>query len=232
MADYYYPRDTGACRYPVPIGGHELPPLPYAYNALKPVISERTLKIHYDRHHRSYVEGLNRAELTLAEIRQNRDYCNEESLLKHWVRELAFNGSGHILHSIFWAIMTPRSTGQLGPETWRQINKVFGSFEGFKQQFINAAVVVEASGWGVLVWNPAWGRLEVLTAEKHQNLTEWGSIPVLVVDVWEHAYYLDYQNRRAEYVNDWWTLVDWAEVEYRLLLAMQTRVPLGRCREL
>ena len=95
-----------------------------------------------------------------------------------------------------------------------------------KEQFTEASIQVEASGWGVLCWVPSWGRMEILIAEKHQNLTQWGAIPVLVVDVWEHAYYLDYQNRRADYVRAWWRLVNWAEVERRLRLAMRARVPL------
>lgn len=224
MTDIY----TDGRRYPVPIGGHELPPLPYAYSALEPLISEKTLRIHHDRHHLSYVEGLNKAELRLMEARQSGNY----SEIKHWQRELAFNGSGHILHSIFWTIMTPISTGQPGAETGRQLVNSFGGFEPFKEQFTEAAINVEASGWALLVWNPAWGRLEILTAEKHQNLTEWGSIPIMVVDVWEHAYYLDYQNRRADFVKAWWSLINWEEVECRLLVAMQTRIPIYSCHGL
>ncbi|MDD2422365.1 MAG: superoxide dismutase, partial [Heliobacteriaceae bacterium] len=145
---------------------------------------------------------------------QRKDF----SLVKHWERELAFHGSGHILHSIFWTVMAPPgSGGRPGPETTRQIKGYFGSLGAFKEQFSTAAVNVEASGWAVLVWQPAWGRLEILTAEKHQNLTQWGCIPILVLDVWEHAYYLDYQNRRQNYVNSWWQVVNWYEVEWRLM---------------
>jgi len=123
--------------------------------------------------------------------------------------------------------MTPQGT-PAGPctETWRQITGYFGSLDAFRQQFIEAAIKVEASGWAVVIWNPSWNHLEILTAEKHQNLTQWGGIPIMVLDVWEHAYYLDYQNRRADYVKAWWQLVNWAEVERRLLLAMRTQVPL------
>jgi len=204
--------------YTVPIGQHKLPPLPYPYNALEPIIGSDTLKLHHDKHHKAYVEGLNKAELELQRARQEGDY----GLVKHWERELAFNGSGHILHSIYWTIMAPVNCGgQPGPYTTDQIIKSFGSFQGFKEQFINASAQVEASGWGILAWNPAWRRLEILTAEKHQNLTAWGVIPILVGDVWEHAYYLDYQNRRKEYLENWWKLINWYEVERRLLLAMQ-----------
>jgi Fe-Mn family superoxide dismutase len=213
--NYWAPR-------PIPPGGHRLPPLPYPYNALEPVISSTTLRIHHDKHHQSYVEGLNKAEMKLVEARRSGDF----SLVKHWEREIAFNGSGHILHSIYWATMTPEGPSRPYSETARQINWYFGSFEAFREQFTQAAIQVEASGWCVLVWNPAWGRLEILSAEKHQNYTQWSGIPILVVDVWEHAYYLDYQNRRGDYVQAWWQLVNWNEVERRLLLAMGTQVPL------
>ena len=208
-----------------PPGGHHLPPLPYPYNALEPVISATTLQIHHDHHHKSYVEGLNKAEIKLVEARKKGDF----TLIKHWERELAFHGSGHILHSIYWTVMTPvGSGGQPRTQTRNQINNYFGSVSAFQHQFIEAAINVEASGWAVLVWEPSWGHLEILNAEKHQNLTQWGSIPILVLDVWEHAYYLDYRYRRADYVKAWWQLINWYEVERRLLLAMQAQIPLIR----
>lgn len=209
----------------VPPGQHKLPPLPYGYDALQPIISSTTLRIHHDKHHKAYVDGLNKAELKLVELRRIDDF----DLIKYWENELAFNGSGHILHSIYWTIMAPIGTGgRPGRETLNQINRYFGSFNAFQRQFTNAADKVEASGWTVLTWQPTWRRLEILQAEKHQNLTQWSGIPILVVDVWEHAYYLDYQNRRQEYINAWWNLVDWNEVERRLLLAMGGQVPMTR----
>lgn len=207
----------------VPLGQHRLPPLPYPYDGLEPVISRTALKIHHDKHHQSYVNGLNEAELKLARARSEGDY----SLVKHWERELAFHGSGHILHSIFWTVMAPTPSPRVGPETYRCVSAYFGGFAEFQRQFSEAAVQVEGSGWAVLIWQPAWGRPEVLMAERHQDLTQWGGIPILVLDVWEHAYYLDYQNRRQEYVNAWWQLVNWPEVERRLRLAMRTHVPLS-----
>ena len=207
----------------VPLGGHKLPPLPYPYNALEPVISSTTLRFHHDHHHKSYVEGLNKAEIKLAEARQKRDFA----LIKHWERELAFHGSGHILHSIYWTVMAPiGGGGQPGILTQNLIINYFGNLPVFQEQFTNAAVNVEASGWAILVWQPAWNRLEILTAEKHQDLTQWGGIPILVLDVWEHAYYLDYQYRREDYIRTWWQLVNWQEVERRLLLAIKARIPL------
>lgn len=207
----------------IPPGQHRLPPLPYLYNALEPVISERTLRIHHDRHHKSYVEGLNDAEINLVQVRRTNQY----EFIKYWENELAFNGSGHILHSIYWTVMsTPEKGGRPGLLTMEQINNYFGSFDGFKAQFKNATGKVEASGWGILTWQPTWRRLEILQAEKHQNLTQWSGIPILVCDVWEHAYYLDYQNKRSEYIDAWWDLVNWYEVEKRLRFAVNGLVPL------
>lgn len=204
-------------------GMHRLPPLPYPYNALEPVIGEETLRIHHDRHHKSYVDGLNRAEMYLVEARKT----NDMEYIKYWENELAFNGSGHILHSIYWTVMAPLGTGgQPGPQTVAHVNQYFGSIEAMKNQFIEATQKVEASGWGILTWQPTWGRLEILQCEKHQNLTQWSGIPILVCDVWEHAYYLDYQNKRADYVNAWWQLINWNEVERRLTLAIRGQVPL------
>lgn len=205
-------------QFMVPPGQHQLPKLPYAYNALEPVISSQLLRIHHDEHHKTYVEGLNKAELKLVKARQKQDF----SLVKHWERELAFHGSGHILHSIYWTSMAPLGNRWETPGslTLTQINNYFGNITAFREQFIAAAINVEASGWALLVWQPAWGRLEILTIEKHQDLFQAGSIPILVIDAWEHAYYLDYQNRRKDYVNAWWQLVNWYELERRLEQAM------------
>ncbi|WP_188398850.1 superoxide dismutase [Sporomusa sp. GT1] len=214
--------DQALGRY-VPPGKHKLPPLPYPYNALEPIISADTLKIHHDRHHQTYVDGLNKAELALVRARERNNFTS----VKYWENELAFNGSGHILHSIYWTVMAPAGCGgEPGPCTSREINKYFGDFDSFLEQFTNAAIKVEASGWGILVWNPAWKHLEILTAEKHQNLTQWGTIPILVVDTWEHAYYLDYQYDREAYVRAWLELINWFEVENRLILAMEGQLPL------
>ena len=206
----------------VPIGGHVLPPLPYPYDALEPYISRETLKLHHDKHHLAYVNNLNRAERKLAAARQARDF----SLIRFWETEIAFNGSGHILHSIYWTNMRPGGPAQPGPFLSRQIDIAFGSLDAFKDQFLAAANAVQGSGWGILVWNPAWGRLEILQAEKHENLTQWGAIPVLVADVWEHAYYVDYRTERRRYLDAWWNLVNWEDVERRLLLVMGAQVPL------
>nr|WP_286170511.1 superoxide dismutase [Bacillus sp. NTK071] len=194
----------------VPVGGHTLPPLPYAYNSLEPSISERIMRLHHDIHHQSYVDGLNKAELALQEARKNENF----DLIKHWERELAFNGAGHYLHTLFWRIMSPNGGTPTG-RIVKEIKKSFGSFNQFKQQFTNAANKVEGSGWAILVWSPVSRRLEILQGEKHQNLSQWDVVPLLALDVWEHAYYLQYENNRKQYIDNWWKVVNWEEVNKR-----------------
>ncbi|WP_145336139.1 Fe-Mn family superoxide dismutase [Paenibacillus xylanexedens] len=196
---------------PVPIGGHTLPPLPYAYNALEPHIDELTMRIHHDKHHQSYVDGLNVAEKKLAESRKKNNF----ELIKHWERELAFNGAGHYLHTIFWTIMNPAGGGKPAGMLAEQIKRDFGSYEAFKNQFTEAANKVEGSGWAMLVWSPRAHRLEILQAEKHQNLSQSDIVPLLPLDVWEHAYYLKHQNERKKYIEDWWNVVYWPAVAER-----------------
>jgi Fe-Mn family superoxide dismutase len=196
---------------------HELPPLPYPYDALEPFIDEQTMRLHHDIHHAGYVTGLNNAEAKLAEARAAGDF----GLVKHWSREAAFHGSGHLLHSIFWPNMIAASEAKTAPDGAfaEAINRAFGSFEAFKAQFVAASIAVEASGWGILAYRPADDALVILTAEKHQNLTQWGVIPLLVLDVWEHAYYLKYQNRRGEYVKNFFNIINWDDVAARYAAA-------------
>lgn len=196
----------------VEIGAHQLPPLPYSYNALEPVIDEETMRLHHGKHHAAYVNGLNEAERSLAEARAKGDF----QYIKHFERELAFHGSGHILHSIFWQNLSPQGGGLPKGKLATAITRRFGSFDTFKAQLSAASKAVEGSGWGVLAYVPIFGTLEVLQAEKHQDLTQWGAIPLLVIDVWEHAYYLKYQNRRAEYVDKLFDIINWKDVAERL----------------
>ncbi|WP_078596977.1 superoxide dismutase [Evansella clarkii] len=190
----------------VPVGGHKLPELPYSYDALEPYIDRRIMELHHSKHHQSYVEGLNKAEKELQQQRNQRKF----ELIKHWKRELAFNGAGHYLHSLFWNAMSPKGGGEPEGAIARQINKDFNNFSTFKLQFSEAAKNVEGGGWAILVWQSQAGRLEILTAEKHQNLSQWDVIPVLPLDVWEHAYYLQYENDRGSYVTNWWNVVNWS----------------------
>lgn len=200
---------------PVPIGGHKLPPLPYSYKALEPHIDEKTMRIHHDKHHQSYVDGLNKAEKKLEEARKTGDF----DLVKHWERELAFHGAGHYLHTLFWDVMSPKGGGKPQGELLEEINRSFGSFDAFKKQFTEAANKVEGGGWAILVWSPRSHRLELLTAEKHQNLSQWDVVPLLPLDVWEHAYYLKHQSNRDAYTKDWWNVVNWPYVADRFAKA-------------
>ena len=190
---------------------HELPSLPYDYNALEPYIDEQTMRLHHDKHHLGYVNGLNAAEARLAEARESGDF----SLIQHFERLAAFHGAGHFLHSIFWPNMAPAGKGGGGEPTGaltRQIVADFGSFEAFKKHFAAAATAVEGNGWGILAYRKTDDRLVILTAENHQKLTQWVTTPLLVLDVWEHAYYLKYQNRRAEYVGNFFHIINWDNV--------------------
>lgn len=206
LEDYF---ETNRGENSITLGKHKLPPLPYAYDALEPYISEEIMKLHHLKHHQSYVDGLNKAEV---KIYKNK---NNDELLKHWMREQAFNGSGHYLHTIFWYNMTPNGGGRPKNPLLKQINQDFGSFANFKSLFSKAAESVEGVGWAMLIWEPRAGRLGIQTAEKHQMFSLWDTIPLLVLDVWEHAYYLQYENKRSEYINNWWNVVNWSDVQNR-----------------
>ncbi|MCA1320804.1 superoxide dismutase [Bacillus tianshenii] len=195
----------------VPIGGHKLPPLPYAYNALEPYISRDIMELHHLKHHKSYVDGLNNAELKMKEARETGNF----DLIKHWEREAAFHGSGHYLHTMFWGNMAPNGGGQPKGRLLQQINQDFGGYGNFKKHFTEAADKVEGVGWALLVWSPRAHRLEILQTEKQQLFTQWDTIPLLGLDVWEHAYYLQYKNNRRDYIDKWWNIVNWRDVEKR-----------------
>lgn len=204
----------------VPIGKHKLPPLPYDYNALEPYISEDIMRLHHDIHHKSYVDGLNEAEKAL--------YGNkiDKGLIKHWMREQAFHGSGHYLHTIFWFNMTPDSKKEPTDDIRKLIDRDFGSWKKFKNLFTEAAKSVEGVGWAVLVWAPRSGGLAIQTVEKHQLFHLADSIPLLVLDVWEHAYYLQYETDKETYINNWWNVVNWNNVNERCQKARKVVWPL------
>jgi Fe-Mn family superoxide dismutase len=189
-----------------------LPDLPYKYNALEPAISEEIMRLHHDKHHAAYVNGANGA---LEKLEKGRAVGLKDVDVKAILRDLAFNASGHVLHSLFWTNMSPKAGGKPGGNLSDQINKDFGSFDSFKLQLSNAAKTVEGSGWGILAYDPLSEQLLTLQTEKHQNLTVQGSIPLLVLDVWEHAYYLQYKNDRGAFVDKLWDVVSWSDVEAR-----------------
>ena len=196
-------------------GEYVLPPLPYEPNALEPHIDEQTMRLHHDLHHKSYVDGLNAALSGMQKALDENDPSRVPSLAK----DASFHGSGHILHSIFWPNMSPKGGGAPKGDLAKAIDLSFGTFERFQTAFSTTASKVEGSGWGILAFEPLGRRLVVLQAEKHQNLTQWGAAPLLVLDVWEHAYYLKYQNKRADYVKAFWNVVDWGNVGERYVKA-------------
>ncbi len=194
---------------------HKLPELSYAYDALEPHIDAKTMELHHDKHHAAYVKGLNEAEAALAKARAANDFASVQALSK----KAAFHGGGHALHSLFWKVMAPAGKGGGGEpagDLAARITRDFGSFAAFKAQFSAAAVAVEGSGWALLTYRAEDDRLLVLQVENHQKLSPWDASPVLCLDVWEHAYYLNYQNKRADYVGAWWNVVNWAQVQKNL----------------
>lgn len=190
---------------------YTLPPLPYEYDALEPHIDTQTMRIHHDIHHAGYVRGLNKA---IAELDRLRD-AQDPALIKHWSRELAFHGSGHVNHALFWMSMAPPSRGGGAPPEGPladAIQRDFGSLDNLTWQFKAASKSVEGSGWGWLVYEPIARRLLVTQREKQQDVSVNGAVPLLGVDVWEHAYYLKYQNRRGDYLDAFMNVVNWTFV--------------------
>lgn len=185
--------------------------LPYPINALEPYYDKETLGLHYHELYQNYINQTNATHEKLEKARKEGDYTNIKCLEKN----LSFFGSGVILHELFFKNLGPAIPTSPNIELMKQIEKDFQSYDTFKRQFSEAAINVEASGWTLLVWDPRFERLEILQCEKHQNLTLWGCIPLLVLDMWEHSYYLQYKTKRKEYVNACWNIVNWNEVNKR-----------------
>jgi superoxide dismutase, Fe-Mn family len=193
---------------------YELPELPYAYNALEPYISEQQLTIHHDKHHQAYVDAANAIIKLFDESREK----GEDFDIKAKAKELSFNVGGHQLHKLFWENMGPadENGGEPTGKIAEYIKKDFGSFERFKKEFSLAAISAEGSGWAVLTLCKNTDRIFILQYEKHNvNVTpRW--TPLMVLDVWEHAYYLDYKNVRPDFVEAFWNIVNWDEVNKRV----------------
>ncbi len=191
-------------------GKYALAPLPYAYDALEPAIDAKTVEYHYNFHHKPAVAAANNAEAALAQARDAGDIA----LVKHFEKELAFQLTSHILHTIYWTNLSGKG-GEPRGGLARAIDADFGSYAKFKAHLVAATVGVEASGWGMLAYHPASKKMMVLQCENHHKLTAWGVAPLLLLDVFEHAYYLKYQNRRAEYVNNLFSIINWDNVDQR-----------------
>ena len=192
-----------------------LPKLPYDYAALAPYISEQQLKLHHDKHHQAYVNGGNAAFEKLDKARKE----NAEIDVKAALKELSFNVGGHILHSIFWTNLAPAGKGGGGNPSGAiadLIDRNFGSFERFKKEFTMAATSAEGSGWAALAMHPCVNRPLIMQIEKH-NVNVYPTFNILMVlDVWEHAYYLDYKNERPKFVEAFWNIVNWDQINKNL----------------
>jgi len=191
---------------------YKLPELPYAYDALEPHISARIMELHHDKHHAAYVAGANKALDKIAEARAKDKLASIAAL----ERNLAFNLSGHVLHSLFWTCMDPHGGGRPDRGLATAIDRDFGSFDAFKHQLTEASATVMGSGWGAMVWEPVGRRLLVTQIEDHQSNVVEGGVPVMVLDAWEHAYYLQYENRKAEYFEAIWNVWNWPAIARRL----------------
>jgi Fe-Mn family superoxide dismutase len=195
---------------------HTLPDLKYDFNALEPYISADIMKIHYEKHHQTYVTNLNIAEEKLAEAQAKGDIKTIISLAP----ALRFNGGGHLNHSIFWQNLGPKTAEAPTGELKAAIDRDFGSFENLKNQLSTASVAVQGSGWGWLGFNKQTGRLQVASCPNQDPLeTSTGLIPLFGIDVWEHAYYLQYKNMRADYVKAIWNVANWKDIADRLAKA-------------
>jgi superoxide dismutase, Fe-Mn family len=193
----------------------EVPPLPYEYNALEPHIDERTMQIHHDKHHQAYVDNANKAldgtewaDKPVEEVLRNLDKLPEDK--RGPVRN---NAGGHANHSLFWTVMGPGGGGEPSGELAAAIEQAFGGFDAFKEKLSQAGITRFGSGWGWLV--SSGGTLEVTSTPNQDSPISDGKTPILGIDVWEHAYYLNYQNRRPDYVAAWFNVVNWDEVAQR-----------------
>jgi superoxide dismutase, Fe-Mn family len=188
-----------------------LPDLAYDYAALEPHYSARILELHHSKHHKAYVDGVNATLDRLAEARARDDLSAIVGLQK----TLAFNLSGHVLHSMFWKNLSPARDDRPSGDLANAIDEHFGSYDAFHKQLSKAAASVQGSGWSALTWEPLGERLLIEQIYDHQGNVGQGGVPLLVIDAWEHAYYLQYENRRPEYVDAIWNVIDWANVATR-----------------
>jgi len=195
---------------------YELPDLPYAYDALEPHISAEIMELHHDKHHATYVKGAN-AALEALEAERNGE-ANPDKL-RALSKNLAFNLGGHTNHSIFWKNMSPNGGGEPAGELAEAINRDFGSFKGFQKQFEGVATSLQGSGWAVLGYDHIAGRLIIQQLTDQQGNISVDFTPVLMLDMWEHAYYLQYKNVKADYAKAFWNVVNWDDVAERFAKA-------------
>ena len=187
---------------------YRLPELNYDYSALEPHISAEIMELHHDKHHAGYVKGANTALEKLADARDSDDFGAINKLQK----DLAFNLSGHVLHSLFWQNLSPNGGGEPSGDVAAQLDLDFGGFTRFKRHMSEAAGTIQGSGWALAAWDPASQRIIIEQVYDHQGNHGQGTMPLLAIDAWEHAYYLQYENRKPDYLEAIWNVVDWNAV--------------------
>ena len=190
----------------------QLPPLGYAYDALEPAYSAELLELHYASHHQAYVDGLNRSLAALAEMRGQGDFVRINQLQQ----DLAFHYSGHLLHTLFWRNLEPNEGAPPSGQLESRIKAAFGSTDAFRRQFGAAGTALQGSGWVALTFDPIQETLLIEQIHDHENRSAMGTVPLLVMDMWEHAYYLQYRNKKEKWIVAFWELVNWADVARRL----------------
>jgi Fe-Mn family superoxide dismutase len=193
------------------MSNYTLPDLTYDYGSLEPYISGKIMELHHSKHHAAYVAGINGALAALEEAREKNDFSNINKLQK----DLAFHLGGHINHSIFWKNLSPDSEGRPEGELAAAITEFFGSFEAFQAHFNATALGIQGSGWAFLAWDSLGERLVIEQLYDQQGNVAPATIPVLMLDMWEHAFYLDYLNVKGDYVKAFWSIVSWGDVQAR-----------------
>jgi len=195
-------------------GNFALQPLPYNENFLEPGMDQETLHLHYTFHHGDAAKAANK---DLQMVKKALDENNVE-VVDYWTKKLSYHLSSHILHTIFWTNLTKKKTDPTG-DLLKQIEKDFGTYDKFKLLISKTSKGVDGNGWGILGYHPYTQKLTIMQCENHEKLTQWGVIPILVIDVWEHSYYLKYRNRRAEFVDNLFSIINWDNVAERFSVA-------------
>ena len=194
---------------------YTLPDLPYDFGALEPHISGRIMELHHDKHHAAYVTGANQTLEKLAEARDKNDFASVMGLEK----TLAFNLGGHVNHSAFWQNLSPEGGDRPDGELGAAIDEFFGSFDAFAAHFAAVATSIQGSGWAILAWDSVGQKLITFQLYDQQGNIPLGVVPIVLLDMWEHAFYLDYVNVKADYVKAWWNIVNWADATERFARA-------------
>jgi Fe-Mn family superoxide dismutase len=203
---------------------YTLPDLPYDYSALEPHISGKIMELHHGKHHAGYVKNANAVLEQLEQARDKEDFTRLASL----ERSLAFNLSGHILHSIFWKNMMAKGGGRPAGDFNAAIERDFSNFDRFRRQFTEVASSIMGSGWAALVWEPIGNRLLITQIYDHQSNLAQAGVPLMVLDAWEHAYYLQYQNRKTEFFEAVWNLWNWQDIAARYASALELDIDVGK----